>query len=139
MHMQNSIISNPSRTVAHDPLARPLTTHAPSITMRSSLKPEAAIYTPQSIGNKDPQLSDHATGDRIATEGAGDIAMAYFVKQRKQQTLEVVQSFRNNSMDKDFEAVKKLIEYRTDNMQLGPRVADVRLPPSSPPLSTTLP
>ena len=107
--------------------------------MRSSLKPEAAIYTPQSIGNKDLQLSDHATGDRIATEGAGDIAMANFVKQRTQQTLEVVQSFRNNSMDKDFEAVKKLIEYRTDNMRLGPRVADIRLPPSSPPLSTTLP
>ena len=107
--------------------------------MRSSLKPEAAIYTPQSIGNQDPQLSDHATGDRLAKEGAGHIAMANLVKQRKEQTLEAVQSFRNNSMDKDFEADKKLIEYRTDNMRLGPRVADIRFAPSSPPLSTTLP
>ena len=117
VHVQKPNDLNQSRTVAHDPLARPITTQAPSITMRSSLKPEAAIYTPQSIGTKDPQPSNHATGGRIAAEGAGNIAMANFVKQRKRQTLEeAVESFRKNPMDKDFEAVKKSIEYRTDNM-----------------------
>ena len=127
VHIQKPNDLKQSRTVAHDPLARPLISHTTSVTMRSNLKPEAAIYTPQSTENKELQVSDHATGDRIAAEGAGNTAMANFVKQRKRQTLEdAVESFRKNPMDKDFEAVKKLIEYRTDNM--AAYLAGVSLP-----------
>ena len=44
--------SNTLRTVAHDPLARlPTTATATSIASKSTLKPEAAVYIPRSIGD----------------------------------------------------------------------------------------
>ena len=98
LYIQNSSVPDPPRTVAHDPLARPPTTNATPTTVRSTLKAEAAIYTPRSVGDNEPQ----------PLEAAGNIAMATFVKQRKRYMLEeAIQSFRTNSMDKDFQAVKK--------------------------------
>ena len=122
MHMapvshQASIIPDLPRTVAHDPLARPLTTNTISTTTKSTLKPEAAIYTPKSTEEKWPQSYTSAAGNRLGTEAAGNIAMATFIKQRKRQTLEeAVQSLRTNSMDREFAAVKRQIEDRTNAM-----------------------
>ena len=122
MHMapvfhQKSIVSDLPRTVAHDPLARPLTTDTTATTMRSTLKPEAAIYTPKFVEEKLPQSYISAAGNRLGTEAAGNIAMATFIKQRRRQTLEeAVQSLRTNPMDREFAAVKKQIEDRTNAM-----------------------
>ena len=122
MHMapvshQAFIIPDLPRTVAHDPLARPLTTNTTSTTTRSTLKPEAAIYTPKSTEEKRLQSYISAPGNRLGTEAAGNIAMATFIKQRRRQTLEeAVQSLRTNSMDREFAAVKKQIEDRTNAM-----------------------
>ena len=114
---QKSIISELPRTVAHDPLARPLTTNTTSTTTRSTLKPEAAIYTPKSADEKRPQAYISAAGNHLGTEAAGNIAMATFIRQRKRQTLEeAVQSLRTNAMDREFAAVKEQIEDRTNAM-----------------------
>ena len=110
-------ISETPRTVAHDPLARTPTTNATTTAVRSTLKPEAAIYTPRSRGDKRPEPSSSAAKTHIGSEAAGNIAMATLVKQRKRPTLEeAVQSLRKNTMDKNFAAVKKEIENRTDAM-----------------------
>ena len=121
MHMapvsHQKSISDLPRTVAHDPLARPLTTNVASATTRSTLKPEAAIYTPKFVEEKRPQSYVSAPGNRLGTEAAGNIAMATFIKQRRRQTVEeAVQSLRTNSMDREFAAVKKQIEDRTNAM-----------------------
>ncbi len=154
---KSSIISSPSRTVAHDPLAGPQTTRTSLMTTRSTLKPEAAVYTPQSTQGKGPQPCYSATGkqhldDEIlearynaivsacdgpnspilsqtvdtspnatqaaqASEAAGNIGMASLISKPRRQTLEeVVESFRTNSMDREFEAMKQRLETRTNAM-----------------------
>ena len=106
MIMQKCINPDPPRTVTHDPLARPPTTNPTSTATRSTLKPEAAIYTPRS--------AEAAADDRVNTEAAGNKAMAMFVKQRKRQTLEeAVKSLRMNSMDQALETVKtQMYDYK---------------------------
>ena len=116
-YMQHSSVPDPPRTVAHDPLARPSITKEASPTARSTLKPEAAIYTPRSAGDNEPQPRHSTAESSPGTAAAGNIAMAKLVKQRKKYTLEeAVESFRTNSMDKDFQAVKNQIDAMTASL-----------------------
>ena len=118
MIMQKRINPDLPRTVAHDPMAIPPTTNPTSTITKSTLKPEAAIYTPRS--------AEAAAEDRVNTEAAGNKAMAMFVKQRKRQTLEeAVKSLRVNSMDQAFQTVKKRIEDHTDAMTASLRVGSL--------------
>ena len=55
MTYQKSNMPSPARTVAHDPLARPPTMNNSAAATRSTLKPEAAIYTPKFTEGKGSQ------------------------------------------------------------------------------------
>ena len=106
------------RTVAHDPVATvPTTVTARSVTSKSTLKPEAPVYTPKSAGDKGLGSTRPNTKAHVMAEGVGNGAMASFIKVRKPETAEdAVPWFHSKPMQKDVEAVLRQAEEHTRAM-----------------------
>ena len=91
--------TNTLRTVAHDSLARLPTASNPTFTStKSTLKPEAPVYTPKSKAEK-------------TTKPMSDEAVASLLRQCKRQTPEdSAKWFRTKTVPRDREAIRKLLE-----------------------------
>ena len=106
------------RTVAYDPQARvPSTVTASSVASKSTLKPEAPVYTPKSAGDKRPVSTRPTTKAHVMAEGVGNEAMASFIKVRKPETAEdAVPWFHSKPRQKEVEAVLRETEDHTRAM-----------------------
>lgn len=110
--------SNMLRTVAHDPFARPpTTTKVISAASKSTLKPEAAVYTPRPVGEKWLEANISPAKPPVLAEGTGNEAMATFLKRQKRESNEdIVRWFRSGVGGEDVGAVKMQLERQEEPM-----------------------
>ena len=106
------------RTVAYDPIATvPTTVTASSVTSKSTLKPEAPVYTPKSAGDKGLGSTRPNTKAPVMAGGIGNGAMTSFVEERKRETAEdAVTWFHSKPMQKEVEAVLQQAQEHTKAM-----------------------
>ena len=97
--------SNTLRTVAHEPLARlPTAANPTSTSTKSTLKPEAPVYTPKS-------------GVEKTSKPISDKAIASLFKKREHETPEdAVEWLRAKTITKDREVIRKLLEGQDKTM-----------------------